>query len=294
MSLSKFLQTNILPVIKGKRPEELKAVVIESGRTWFLDNPQECQLIETNLKNLQRDYSQDLIERIKDNILLHYFEKLLPLVCTPDQFAAFINDNVDCSDYISRLESIRESGRGILLATAHFGGVELIGPAIATHKIPVSIVLKFSTEQMSRTSNDLAEKFLQSGSFGPMKFIELGKPKTSAALDMAAVLRRSESLLAVFDEKTDYSIPVTLMNRKFWGGAGLHKLIAYTQRNIALFTAFMIRQNNGRYKLLLNEIDCSSEVVIQKLYDSLEDLLSNNFEQWYFLHEELPLVDQTI
>jgi lauroyl/myristoyl acyltransferase len=144
---------------------------------------------------------------------------------------------------------------------------------------------------MSASANDLAEKYFQSGLFGQTRFIELGKPKTSAALDMAAALRRNELLLAVFDEKTDYSIPVTLYKKQLWGGAGLHKLIAFTQRDIALFTIFMLRKKNGHYKLIVQEIDKESKNSVQLLYNSLSDLLADNLEQWYFLHEDLPFIE---
>jgi len=291
MSLSKHLQTSILPRINGKNANELKQLILECGGRWYAENPDEETLITENLTSLGIPCTQGRIASIKEHILLHYFEKMLPLIYSAQHYHAFLSANIDTSDFLDKLSVVRENGRGILLATAHFGGVELIGPCIATRKIPVNAVLKFSTEQMSRSSNELADTYFQSGLFGPMKFIELGRPQTHGALDMAAALRRNEALLAVFDEKTDYSIPVTLFNRKFWGGAGLNKLIAFTQRNIALYTVFMLRQNGGRYKLILHEIDSTGDNAVQKLYDSLADLLSEHLEQWYFLHEELPFAD---
>jgi len=65
----------------------------------------------------------------------------------------------------------------------------------------------------------------------------------------------------------------------------------FTQRNIALFTAFMIRTGDDCYKLVLNEIDSSGKMAVQRLYDSLAEILAEHLEQWYFLHEELPLIE---
>lgn len=291
MSLSKHLQTSILPVLKNKSPDELKSLILQLGRQWYSEHSEEQLLIENNLNQLGITVSAELISNIKENILLHYYEKLLPLSGGPQEYFQFLNDHVDNSDALEQIESVHRSGRGILLATAHFGAVELIAPFLATRKLPMNVLLRFTTEQMSASAHDLAEKYFRSGLFGQTRFIELGKPKTSAALDMAAVLRRNELLLAVFDERTDYSIPVTLYNKQLWGGAGLHKLIAFTQRNIALFTIFMLRQKNGRYKLIVNEIDKESKDAVQMLYNSLSDLLADNLEQWYFLHEELPFVE---
>jgi Bacterial lipid A biosynthesis acyltransferase len=291
MSLSKHIQTTIIPKIKGLIPSTLKQMVLETGKEWFESNGDDVALIAQNLKQLNLESSHKLIENIKINILLHYYEKLLPLILTPQEFAYFIDTNIDLSSCISKIQEVKQSGRGMLLAIAHFGAVELIGPSMARNNIPLNVVLKFSTEQLSKSVHDQAEKLLKSGLFQPIKFIELGKPQTSGAMDMAAALRRSEALLAVFDEETPYNIPVTLFNKTFNGGSGLDKLIMYTQRNITVFTAFMVRNGNNRYKLVLNEIDSSGKMAVQRLYDSLEEILADHLEQWYFLHEKLPVIE---
>jgi hypothetical protein len=291
MSLSKHIQTTIIPKIKGLIPSTLKQMVFETGKAWFESNGDAVILIAHNLKQLNLESSHELIENIKINILLHYYEKLLPLILTPQEFAYFIDTNIDLSSCISKIQEVKQSGRGMLLAIAHFGAVELIGPSIARNHLPLNVVLKFSTEQLSKSAHDQAEKLLQSSLFSPIKFIELGKPQTNGAMDMAAALRRSEALLAVFDEETPYNIPVTLFNKTFNGGSGLDKLIMYTQRNITVFTAFMVRIGNDHYKLVLNEIDSSGKMAVQRLYDSLAEILADHLEQWYFLHEELPLIE---
>ncbi len=294
MSLSRHIQTTIIPEIKGLSSSELKLMVLETGNAWFESHGENIELIHHNLKQLNLESSGELIENIKVNILLHYYEKLLPLILTPQQFAAFIDENIDLSSCIAKIGEVKKSGRGMLLAIAHFGAVELIGPSIARHNMPLNVVLKFSTSELSGSAHDQAENFLKSGLFSPIKFIELGKPQTNGALDMAAALRRSEALLAVFDEATPYNIPVTLFNKTFNGGSGLDKLIMYTQRNTAVYTAFMIRCGNDRYKLVLNEIDSSGKMAVQRLYDSLAKILADHLEQWYFLHEELPLIETVI
>ena len=294
MSLSRHLQKNILPKIQNNSPDALKSAVLLLGREWYSEHYEDQLLIEKNLSQFGIKATPELIDNIKENILLHYYEKMLPLTGTTQQYFQFLNDSIDGSEAIEQIEAVHRSGRGILLATAHFGAVEFISPFLSIRKLPMNVLLRFTTEQMSASINDLAEQYFQSGLFGKTRFIELGKPKTSAALDMAAVLRRNELLLAVFDEKTDYSIPVTLYNKQLWGGAGLHKLIAFTQRDIALFTIFMLRLKNGRYKVIVKEIDKDSKDVVQMLYNSLSDLIADNLEQWYFLHEELPFVETAV
>lgn len=294
MSLSKYLQSILLPCIKELSPDELKIKILQSGEKWFYDNPQEILLVENNFRQLGVSITSELLESTRENILLHYYEKMLPLTGKPQDYHLFLEKHIDGADALKKIEDAYNSGRGILLATAHFGAVEFIAPYLSTAKLPVNVLLRFTTEKMSQSINEIAEQYYKSGLFSLTRFIEIGKPKTNAALDMAAVLRRNELLLAVFDEKTDYSIPVSLYNCKLWGGAGLHKLIAFTQRDITLFTTFMVRLKENRYKLVLTEIDKSNDNGVQMFYDSLSDLLNNYLEQWYFVHEELPFVDSCV
>jgi len=291
MSLSRYLQKSILPVVKGKASSELKSLVLQYGKQWFIDNSAEKQLVEDNLKLLGVQYTSDLLNKIEDGILLHYYEKMLPLIGTPGSYHQFLQMYIDGAEAMEEIARVSASGKGVLLATAHFGAVEFIAPFLASHKLPINVLLRFTTEQMSQSANEMAKRYVESGLFEQIKFIEIGKPGTSAALDMAAVLRRNQVLLTVFDEKTDYSTPVNMFNKRFWGGAGLHKLITFTQRDISVFTIFMLRLGDDRYKLVVKEIDKSSASAVQLLYDSLSTVLESHFEQWYFVHEELPFVE---
>jgi lauroyl/myristoyl acyltransferase len=293
MSLSKYIQTALMPEIRSISSGDLQQRVLDLGRKWFSDNHEESALIVTNCQKLGVDVTDERIQAIKDNILLHYYEKLLPFTGTLDSYYDFIKTMIDGEETVEKLKASISKGAGVLLASAHFGAIEFTVPYLATHFLPMNVLMKFSTEALSKTAHDMANRFFENGHFGQIKFIELGKPGTSAAMDMAAVLRKKEILLTVFDEKTDYSIPVKLFGKKVWGGAGLHKIITYTARNIALYSIFMIRQKDGRYKLSANEINAESPDAMQQIYQTLESVLSQHFEQWYFLHEDLPFVEET-
>jgi hypothetical protein len=288
MSLSRFLQSKLFSSLQGKTPFELKAAVLKEGNNWFNEHPDETKLIIDNIEKLGKKADPGLVISIQENILLHYYEKLLPVMRSPKFYHDFLVEHIDAGDAVAKLKAAADKGKGILCSVAHFGAVEFIAPYFAANFFPISVLLKFTTEQLSNAAHSQVRAFTESGLFGPIHFIELGKPGTSAALDMAAVLRRKEFLLTVFDEKTDYSIPVTLFDKKLWGGAGLDKLIAFTGSKIALFTAFMIREDGGRYRLELIEIDLNGPKPVQSLFDNLEQILNRYFEQWYFLHEEIP------
>ncbi len=292
MSLSKFIQTpDLLNNISGKSTSELKSAVLEKGNLWYKENPEESRLIENNLNLLGLPATPQLIDKIRHHVILHYYEKLLPLCGGPDFYFNFLQNQISCQDTCEKLKSSIDAGKGVLLSIAHFGAVEFLTPVLAASKLPLNAVLRFSTEQFSKIAHERAQALEKSGLFGPIHFIEIGKPGTSAALEMAAALRKKEILVSVFDERTDYSKPVTLFGKKVYGGAGLDKLIYFANSEIDCFTAFMVREDGDRYQLKINSIDPSKSNVVQQMYDQLKEIVTTHLEQWYFVHEKIPFVE---
>ncbi|HON09896.1 MAG TPA: hypothetical protein PLE24_03425 [Chitinispirillaceae bacterium] len=291
MSLSRYIQSpELLRNLSGRDPEDLKKEVLDRGNRWYSENPGEVELIMENLRKLGIPFTEELIEKIKTNVILHYYEKLLPLCGGAEFYHSFLKKHVDCTDAAEFLRQSIESGNGILLTVAHFGAVEFLVPSLSTFKIPINTALRFTTEQFSRMAAQQSKIMEESGLFGPIKFIEIGKPGTAAALEMAAALRRKEVLVSVFDEKTPYSKPVFLFGRKVYGGSGLDKLLALTNAPVDLFTAFMIRGSNSCYKLELFKLSPDRDRMLDMMYHHLENMVRLACEQWYFLHEEIPFV----
>lgn len=293
MSLSKYLQSpDILQVITGTdNEEELRSFVLDKCREWYTSHPEESELIRNNLQRFNIPYTDKCISEIEQHIFLHYYEKFLPHIKSPKEYYTFLKDHTDCHDAVQIIKDALSMGRGILLPTAHFGGIEFIIPCLSMHKLPLNAAARFTTEQFSKQVHAYAKKMRDCGFFGRIRLIEIGKPGTLVALEMAAVLRRKEVLFSIFDEKTDYSIPVTLFGKHVWGGAGLDRLLQFLKEAVSVFTLFMIRTGQDSYKLQLIEIDPTSSNPIQDMFTSLENIVKDNIEQWYFLHEEIPFVD---
>jgi hypothetical protein len=277
MSLSKYIQSpELLKNIPGKQPSELKSIIIDKGLQWYSENPDESKLIENNLSVLGIPSTAAFVDKIKLNIILHYYEKLLPLCGGAEFYSKFLKEHIDCSQALIQINQSMSESRGILLAIAHFGAVEFLTPSLAGYKLPLNTVLRFTTEQFSKIAHERAEELQKSGLFGSINFIEIGKPGTSIALEMAAALRRKQILVSVFDEKTEYSKPVTLLDKKVYGGAGLDRLIKFAGAPIDVYTAFMVRLENDQYKLQLEKIDLTSKDILKQMYNSLKAIVENN------------------
>lgn len=293
MSLSKTLQSpEVLNDIKGKSISEIKELFLEIGKKWYDEHSDEEDLIRENLTALGLKNDDEMVNAVKDHIVYHYAEKILPHAGTSEEFAQFLDANVDTEEAKALISKAHEKG-GVLIATPHFGGVELAVPSISRMGFNANAVLKFSTQNLSDKAHEFVAKMASSGEFAPISFIELGKPGSNGALEMAGALRRGEVLFTVFDEETEYSVPAKLFGKTVEGGAGLDKLLKFAGTSVSAFNIFMVRTGESSYKMVLKELDLTADNPIQQMYDYLEEQLNEHLEQWYFLHEEVPFMEET-
>jgi|WetSurMetagenome_2_1015567.scaffolds.fasta_scaffold00130_31 lauroyl/myristoyl acyltransferase len=291
MKLSGFLQSpDLLESLPRKTREELRGIVLTKGRQWFDSFPEESMAIARNLRGFSISPTRTLVQDIQNNVLLHYYEKLLPLCHSPAEFHRYLTERFVFPPEMEALEKDAREGAGAVVAVCHFGAVECIPPALAARGIPVYGALRFSTPGLAQAARARAADMAASGRFAPVDFIEIGGGG-AAALDMAAVLRRGGVLLAVFDEKTPYSVPVTLLRRKVWGGAGLDRIVRLAKPGAKVYTAFAERKDGETYGLRLHRLDADDASLVQSMYDDLEPLVTGLCSQWYFLHEEIPFAD---
>jgi lauroyl/myristoyl acyltransferase len=289
MSLSRHLQEpSFLSSVLAQGPAGLRRAIIERGTAWFAGHDAETATIAKNLGAFGIDHAAATLAEIQHHILLHYFEKLLPLSCSIDDYAALLEQRIDGEDALRDLAAIRESGRSTLLASAHVGAVEIIAPFLSLKGLAVAPVVRFATPNFAQAARERARHLHASGKFGAVSFIEIGNPDRAAALDMASALRRRDLLLSMFDEENPYSVPVSLLGRRLNGGAGLNRIMRFAGVPTALCAAFMVRRDDDRYQFVVNEIHDGS---IQGLYDALAKILTNHLAQWYFLHEEVPFLE---
>lgn len=293
MSLSKyFQQPSMFTKMHEIGLDAFRDYMMEEGMRWYNENPEEGLLIKKNLGDLGFDDSDTMVEKVKYHIILHYHEKMVPFIGDHNDYYNFLNKYVDHKEAFEKLEDMRSRSKACLITSPHFGAIEFCMPTLSMTKHKMNLVLKYSTPEFSKKSQDMAKVMSDTGKFGEFNFIELGKPKTMAALEMAAALRREEILFSVFDEKTPYSSVSNLCGRKVWGGGGLDKLLNFTKTKVSIGTVFMIRTTDTTYKMHLVEVP-HDENSIQGMYNALEDVIKDHLEQWYFLHEEIPFVEES-
>jgi lauroyl/myristoyl acyltransferase len=291
MSLSSFLQSpDLIASLSRNGIKELRAWIFARGGEWFDTHPEESHSIQKNLTAFGILHNPEFIHRVQTHILLHYYEKMLPLCLSPQEYHRYLMERVKLPPQFAEFKSSLEQKNGALLAVCHFGAVECIGPALLAHGVPLTGVMRFSTQHLAAAVRERSAQLAATGLFSPMNFVEIGATQSPAALDMAAVLRRGETLLGVFDEKTNYSVPVTLFNKQVLGGAGLDRLVKFARPNAAVYTAFATRNDNETYDMHLYKLSGNDQKLVQAMYGALQPFIAEQCDQWYFLHEEIPFV----
>jgi KDO2-lipid IV(A) lauroyltransferase len=185
---------------------------------------------------------------------------------------------------LEHYEKVRAKKRGILFYTAHFGNWELLAACFGLQNIRVTIVYR-------ALDNPLLEDFVAwFRSFTGHKVV----PKGGASQKIVELLGRNEMIGILIDQNVAWQEGVFV---DFFG-----RPAATTRRfaDLALKTgasvvsAFIIRQENGRYRIVINrEIKVSKTGDHEKdIFDTtqtftrvIEDVVREYPDQYFWIHQ---------
>ncbi len=117
------------------------------GKLYFFFNPKETWKIRKAVKTVFSDHKyrpkiRSITKNIFRGIFSHYFEKIFNAYSTAGTLRNFVMNHME-SEGLEAIKQGLAKGKGILLITGHFGGVEFIPAFLGANNFPVSIVAKF-------------------------------------------------------------------------------------------------------------------------------------------------------
>ena len=115
-----------------------KRIVSESVGTVFAST---CS--PADLRRLRR--------AVFNGIITHYYEKLFNAFSSEQASRGFFHSRV-ADDGLSVIREAMAEGRGVLLITGHFGGVEYIPGYLGANGLPSSILVRFATDHLRQLS----------------------------------------------------------------------------------------------------------------------------------------------
>jgi Kdo2-lipid IVA lauroyltransferase/acyltransferase len=165
LNLSRFFQTAVNVFIFSKLHPIVGYFYIQAlGWLYYSFKPAEKRAIKESIRDMIGDQDPARLHRVTRQafrgIFLHYYEKM---------FAAFrglsyVKRFVDTRFRVQGLDLIRsalEGGKGVIVCTAHFGGLEFIPWVIGVRgEVPMDVIMECATPRLKRA---LHEKVLQTG-----------------------------------------------------------------------------------------------------------------------------------
>jgi lauroyl/myristoyl acyltransferase len=156
--LSCFLQMPVNTYLAAITPLALFRRMIHCmGFAYYAVNHREAAAISAsvnqNLSKLSESRSEGLALKTFVGIFDHYFEKLVNAHRSMQRMIAYFDQHIDIPDR-RWIDPLRESGRGGLLVTGHFGAVEYLPLFLASKGYRPSIVMRFKTQKLREVLNE--------------------------------------------------------------------------------------------------------------------------------------------
>jgi len=134
------------------------------GKLYFFFNSKERWKIKKAVKTVFSDQKympeiRTMTKNVFRGIFCHYFEKFLNAYATAGTLRNFVMNHMGSED-LDVIKKELAKGKGILLITGHFGGVEFIPAFLGANNFPVSIVAKFKSKDLRTASVEQANNFL--------------------------------------------------------------------------------------------------------------------------------------
>jgi len=133
------------------------------GRLYFFSHRGERRTIRNAIRSvfshMKNRFEMNGIARgVFKGIFSHYYEKLFNVYATVETADTFYRTHID-NEGLDVIRKGLSKGRGVLLITGHYGGVEFIPGYLSVHSIPVSIVVRFSTDHLKEITLKKADTF---------------------------------------------------------------------------------------------------------------------------------------
>jgi KDO2-lipid IV(A) lauroyltransferase len=257
------------------------------GKLYYHLNRKEKQRIEDAILQVttygNRETSQkDIIARVFDGILCHYYEKLFIVFEEPKEAGQFLRQNVDGEDLRVLREKLSE-GNGVILVTGHYGAIEYMPVLLAINDIPTSMIAKFK-------STLLRKKVYSQAKIYNIKMIDAAD---GANVMQSAIrdLRENRVLIIQCDEIDEWR-PSARKIMPFLGRmTGVDRTINILQKRSGSEVVFGIihRYNLNKYRLIMYPYEHMLRLpgsswassVGETVLRILEQHIYANPEQWY-------------
>ena len=153
LSLSKFLQLRFNLFLLSVWPISFtRAYVWMLSKLYFFFRPGLVAAVRSNVARGLTGRTPQEVDEIVDDVLKgmirHYQEKMFNGFLAMPKFRKFLASNVIFDGYEQVLTDALQEGRGVVIATAHYGALEFLPIYLAMRKYETATLARFRSERL--------------------------------------------------------------------------------------------------------------------------------------------------
>jgi lauroyl/myristoyl acyltransferase len=251
------------------------------ARLYFFFRPGLVSVIQNNVARGLAGRTAKEVDRIVGGvikgIIRHYQEKMLNGFMAMPRLGKFLFSNVISGGCKRVLEDALAEGRGVIIASAHYGALELLPIYLAKEKYETVTLCKFTTK---RLKNIVLERSKETA-------LDIVVPinGTNVFREASKALSQNKIFVTQCDEvdawHRDPKSTIEFLGRKIHPDRMLNVLCRRT--GAVLLFGILQREGKGKYRLLLHRVPCgdSQTSVNVQTIKLLEGYIQKHPDQWY-------------
>lgn len=282
MGISEFFQLPVNRLVFSLLPPRLSyAYLLLVGKVYFLLRPEERRLIVGNIRDvLGQRRGNDELKRITRatfrGIFHHYAEKLFQAYHQYGNVVKYIEKKVSFSG-MERIDQALERGKGVLLVTGHFGGVEFLPTVLALRRYNPHMVVNYRTPELKRSLEERADR---------VGMVLIDAQEGNLFFRLTRILRENRVLITECDEVEAINPQTAGRTDMFGVPVCLDRSIDMMQRKTGaeVLGVFLVRKGLKGYQLRVEALDADgreSASCAASVLHLLEKYILQYPEQWY-------------
>jgi len=281
LSLSRFLQLRFNIFFMSISPISfIKAYIWILGWLYFKCNPRQTETIRQNIASVLKDRKPWEINKIARGVLSgmirHYQEKMFNGFLSMPKYRKFLISNVSFDGYERVLEDALKEGRGVIIATGHYGALEFLPIYLAVRKYATVTLAKFTTERL--------KKIIIPRANGDGLDIVVPGDVANVMREATKVLSQNKIFVTQCDEtdewRADRNNTTEFLGIKIRPDRMLN--ILQKRTGAVLLFGLLHRESKNKYRLLLHRVPDEGGVSISiRTLKFLERYIYKHPDQWY-------------
>jgi KDO2-lipid IV(A) lauroyltransferase len=250
------------------------------ARVYFLCKRGQVNKTRMNIARAMNDRTPSEIKKITRGVLRglvhHYQEKMLNAFFDTPKLRQFLTSKVSFDGNEGVLQQALKEGKGVIIASAHYGALEFLPRYLAVRRYPTVTMAKFKTQRLKNILLRRAEE----DNLG----VIIPGEVNNVLLEASKVLSQNRVLVTQCDESDEWHADrehtMQFLGRKIHSDRMLRVLCKRT--GAVLLFGLLHREGKMRYRLLLHRVPCEEDVPINvRTLRLLESYIYQHPEQWY-------------